>query len=245
VSELVFVGTSDAFGGGGRRQSAILLRAPQGTVLLDCGGTTVTGLASLGVARDEIDALVISHFHADHFGGIPQLVLAAIYEDQRKHPLRIAGPRGIEQRVNAAANALGHALAGRDLPFALTFQELPAGNPATVGPVRLAAFETNHSPDVCPHGFVVEAGDRRIVFSGDTGWFDALPVHARGADLFVCECTFEARGWSYHLSLEELTAHRDAFDCHRMVITHLGAAMSARRDRCEFETADDGMIVRL
>ena len=71
MTELVFVGTSDAFGAGGRRQSAMVLRAPHGAVLVDCGATTCTGLSAVGIPRAEIDAIVISHFHADHFGGVP------------------------------------------------------------------------------------------------------------------------------------------------------------------------------
>ena len=103
MSEALFIGTSDAFGAGGRRQSATLLRAGNGAVLVDCGATTLTGLHDLGVDRDEIDAIIISHFHGDHFGGIPLLLLAALYEDERKHPLRIAGPVGIEKRVRQLA----------------------------------------------------------------------------------------------------------------------------------------------
>jgi ribonuclease BN (tRNA processing enzyme) len=109
----------------------------------------------------------------------------------------------------------------------------------------VSAFETQHQPDACPHGFVLRAGRRHIVYSGDTGWFDGLPKAARGAELFICECTFESRGWNYHLSLEELAAHKGDFDCGRILLTHLGSAMSARRGRCDFETADDGMLVRL
>ena len=66
MSELVFVGTSDAFGAGGRRQSAILIRAASGTVLLDCGATTNTGLGQLEIERSEIDAILVTHFHAEH-----------------------------------------------------------------------------------------------------------------------------------------------------------------------------------
>ena len=78
--------------------------------------TTGTGLADLGIARAEIDAIVVSHFHADHFGGIPLILLAALYEDQRREPLRIAGPPGVEQRVRALARAINHAFLtrGRD-----------------------------------------------------------------------------------------------------------------------------------
>jgi ribonuclease BN (tRNA processing enzyme) len=245
MSELVFVGTSDAFGAGGRRQSAVFLRAPHGAVLIDCGGTTGSGLNALGIPRAEIDVILISHFHADHFAGVTQLLLASIWEDRRTRPLRIAGPRGIEARVLAAARALGHDFTERALPFPLLFQELAPGIEAEVGPVRVQSFETKHQPDACPHGFQIRAGRRQIVYSGDTGWFDELPKRAAGAELFVCECTFEHRGWDYHLSLEELAGHKGAFDCGRIVLTHLGAAMSARRGRCELETADDGMLVRL
>jgi ribonuclease BN (tRNA processing enzyme) len=113
MSEIVFVGTSDAFGAGGRRQSAVFLRAPGGGVLIDCGTTTATGFNHLGIDRNEIDSIVISHFHGDHYGGIPILLLAALYEDARKQPLRIAGPPGIEQQVRSLAAAMCYAIEDR------------------------------------------------------------------------------------------------------------------------------------
>jgi ribonuclease BN (tRNA processing enzyme) len=245
MTELVFVGTSDAFGAGGRRQSAMVLRAPHGAVLVDCGATTCTGLSAVGIPRAEIDAIVISHFHADHFGGVPTFLLASIYEDRRSRPLRVAGPPGIEARVRAAAAALGHALEERAFPFDLSFEELVAGTEQEIGPVRVRSFETKHQPDASPHGLGVQVGARRVVFSGDTGWFDGLPTQVRGSDLFVCECTLLTPQFEYHLSLEELSARRGAFDCGRMILTHLGEGMAARRGSCGFETADDGMVVKL
>ena len=90
MNEIVFVGTSDAFGAGGRRQSAIFVRDAAGGVLLDCGATTGSGLDALSIPRDAIDTILVSHFHGDHFGGIPLLLLAALYEDERRHPLRVS-----------------------------------------------------------------------------------------------------------------------------------------------------------
>lgn len=245
MNEVIFVGTSDAFGAGGRRQAAIVVRGPSGSVLLDCGATTPTGLAALGIPRQEIDAIVVSHFHADHFGGIPLYLLATLYEDRRRRPLRIAGPPGVEARVRAAAAALGHALEEREWPFPLQFQDLPAGSEREVGPVRVRSFETHHQADASPHGLVVDTGAARVVYSGDTGWFDGLPSQVRGADLFICECTFVEPQFEYHLSYEELMARKGEFDCHRMVLTHLGEQMSARRGSCSIETADDGLVIRL
>jgi ribonuclease BN (tRNA processing enzyme) len=245
MREVVFVGTSDAFGAGGRRQSAYLVRAASGSVLLDCGTTTGTGLAALGIEREEVDAIVLSHFHADHFGGVPLFLLGALYEDARRKPLIVAGPPGVEMRVRGAATALGHSIEGRRWSFPLHFVDLPAGAERTVGPVSICPFETLHSPESHPHGFTVSAGGRRITYSGDTGWFDALPARVRGSELFVCECTFVSPEFEYHLSLEELAGRRAEFDCGRMILTHLGEAMRSREQHDAYEVADDGLVAKL
>ena len=243
MNEVVFVGTSDAFGAGGRRQSAILLRGGSGGVLLDCGSTTGSGLDALGISRDEIDTILVSHFHGDHFGGIPLLLLAALYEDERRHPLSVIGPPGIERRVRELASAMGHPLDGRAFGFRLEFGEITAGRALELGPVRVDAFATYHSPDSYPHGLVLENGRTRIAYSGDTGWFEGLPRRVAGAQLFICECTYRQAGFEYHLNLETLERRRSDFDCGRIVLTHLGAEMADRS--CSFETADDGLRLRL
>ncbi len=245
MSEVVFVGTSDAFGAGGRRQSAILVRGANGGVLLDCGGTTVTGLCELGIDRGEIDAILVSHFHGDHFGGIPAFLLAALYEDQRTAPLRIAGPPDTEGHVRALAEAMGYGLSDRELSFPLFFDTVPTDGAIEVGPVRARSFETVHQPQTCPHGLVVDTGDTVVGYSGDTGWFDDLPRHVSGVDLFVCECTYHTDSFEYHLNYEELLQRKPSFDCGRVILTHLGVQMADRRGRCEFETADDGLVVKL
>ena len=96
-----------------------------------------------------------------------------------------------------------------------------------------------------PHGFVIETGGTRIAYSGDTGWFDALPSRVAGADLFICECTYHRTNFQYHLSHEELVANRSRFDCGRVIITHLGQEMVDRRATSDFEAADDGLTIRI
>jgi len=245
MNEVVFVGTSDAFGAGGRRQSAILVRGPRGTLLMDCGATTNTGLAELGVDRNEIETILISHFHGDHFGGIPLFLLAALYEDQRRTPLAIAGPPGIEARVRDLASAMGHGFDDHPRPFPVTFHEVKPGTEQEFGPAQVSAFETQHQLEANPHGYRVNLGGASIAYSGDTGWFEELPDRIAGVDLFACECTLFNRKVDFHLSLDEISSHRAQMDVGRLVLTHLGTEMSRRRDEIEFETADDGLVISL
>jgi ribonuclease BN (tRNA processing enzyme) len=245
LSEVVFIGTSDAFGAGGRRQSAVFVRGERGAMLLDCGATTNTGLAQLGLARDEIDVVLVSHFHGDHFGGIPAFLYAALYTDERRHPLEIVGPPEIEARVHALADAMGHTLGGREWTFPIRFREIHASESLEAGPARIEAFATQHQPEANPQGYRVEIGRDRIAYSGDTGWFDALPGHVAGSHLFICECTLHEAHLDFHLSLEELREHRNDLDCGRLVLTHLGDEMAGQRGRIEIETADDGLVVKL
>lgn len=245
MSEVVFIGTSDAFGAGGRRQSAIFARGERGGMLFDCGATTNTGLSQLGIKRDEIDVILISHFHGDHFGGIPAFLYAALYTDARRHPIEIAGPPEIEARVYDLARAMGHHLEDREWTFPLHFREIHAGESLSAGPAEIQAFATQHQPDANPQGYRVQLGRDRIAYSGDTGWFDGLPGHIAESDLFICECTLHAAQLDFHLSLEELREHRDDLDCGRLILTHLGEEMSEQRGQIEIETADDGLAVKL
>ena len=78
MSEIVFVGTGDAFNSGGRRNSAILVRDAGHSILLDCGPTTLGGLKELGIDPLEIDAIALSHFHGDHTGQLAPFTNATL-----------------------------------------------------------------------------------------------------------------------------------------------------------------------
>lgn len=245
MSEVIFVGTSDAFGAGGRRQSAILLRAKRGSALLDCGPTTLTGLVALQVARDEIDTIVLTHYHGDHFGGVPLFLLAAKYCDLRRRPIHIVGPGNVREKIETASLALGHPMDEGDWPFEIRYGTLDVNREVAAGPVGIRAFETNHQADSLPHGVMVDMEGSRIAYSGDTGWFDKLPDLVRGAELFISECTQYDGEFPYHLNYRQLEAHKSEFECGRIILTHLGPEMTDRRGVGSFETADDGLVLKL
>ena len=96
---VTFLGTGDAFSAGGRHMAAYLIESPEGSLLLDCGPTILASLNRHGLSAEPIDAVLLSHFHGDHFGGLPFLFLHYLYIEPRSRPLKIVGPPEVEDRV--------------------------------------------------------------------------------------------------------------------------------------------------
>ena len=239
MTEVQFVGTGDAVGSGGRRQSAILLRDRGHTLLLDCGATTVLGLKELGVDPREIDAVAISHFHGDHVSGLPFLLLDYVFADPRDTPITIFGPTGIEDRIRQLTRDYSYSLEDHGR-YEVKFREFEIGKPMSSAGFSVTPAPAFHQPETLPHMLRVQTEDRLIVFTGDTGWHDDLPQHARDADLLISECMMLQEGFKYHLSHERLVAERARFSCKQIVLTHLSSEVLAEVDRLEFETVSDG-----
>src|SRR5205823_387130 len=152
------LGTGDPFGSGGRFQSAILLEGGGGPVLLDCGATTPVALARAGVRPSDLAAVVLSHLHGDHLGGLPFLLFgdALAARDGAPWPARagtllVAGPAATAERIDRALKSFaypGLAELGRQQP--ITFVELPAGQPTPVGPCSVTAVPVDHEPVTSP-----------------------------------------------------------------------------------------------
>jgi ribonuclease BN (tRNA processing enzyme) len=218
-------GCGDAFGSGGRLQTCFHVQTDAYRFLIDCGSTALIGLKRYGLDPHSVDAILISHFHGDHFGGLPFLLTEAKFSG-RTTPLTIVGPPGLEARVKGAIQAL-FAGSKLDYPFELRFTEYREGEPAGIGPLELTALPVQHSAGSVPHGLRIALDGRVIGFSGDTEWTPALVEIARDADLFICECAGFDTTVPIHLDYATLLAHRSELDCQRMMLTHMGPKVLA------------------
>jgi ribonuclease BN (tRNA processing enzyme) len=228
---LTFLGCGDAFGSGGRLQTCMHLEAAGLSVLVDCGASACVSLKRFGVDPLAIDAVIISHFHADHFAGLPFLLIESRIRG-RAAPLVVAGPPGIEDRVASAMAALFPG-STTVCPFPTRYVEYAANSTITLGPLNVTAFPVLHVPETRPHAVRVDAGNAVIAYSGDTEWTDVLADAARGTDLFICEASTLDRSIPAHLSYASILEHRAALDCRRLVLTHMGEDVIAAARRID------------
>ena len=240
-----FLGSGDAFGSGGRFQACIHVRSQDSSVLLDCGASSLIAMRRFGVEPNAIDAILVSHLHGDHFGGIPFFILDAQFLSKRERPLLIAGPPGIETRVRQAQEALFPGSSQTEQQYEIRFLEWQDRQQAAIGGIAATPFEVVHASGAPPFALRLEVDGKTIAYSGDTEWTDALIGAAQGADLFICEANFYDRGVKFHLDYETLMSHRDELHCKRLVLTHMNMEMLARLPSLDVEAAEDGKEIVL
>lgn len=243
--QVTVLGSGDAFGSGGRLNSAYLVQAPGATFLIDCGTTVLQGLKRSGINPAEIDFVCLSHLHGDHFGGVPFLFMDFLYDSRRDRPLTIYGPPGTEARVNALFAALYSRQATEPMPFPVAFVELNPSGRTVVQGVGVEAFAVPHVTELVCYGLRFAVAGRTIAYSGDTGWTDDLVERTRDVDLFICECsTFETR-LDIHIAYPEIAAKAASLRCKRLLLSHLGSEPLRRRSEISLELAEDGMVIAL
>ncbi|MEZ4828369.1 MAG: MBL fold metallo-hydrolase [Bacteroidia bacterium] len=245
MAKLTLLGCGDAFGSGGRFYTCFLLEASGKKILIDCGATALASMKKHGVFPGEIDAIVISHLHGDHFGGIPFFLLDAQHVSQRTKNLIIAGPRNIASRTAIASEALYPNSWRSERGFDLEFEEMTAETTTVLPGAKITPFTVEHPSGSDSFGLRIEAEGKVIAFTGDTEWTDTLIPLSAGADLFICECYQYDRKLRFHIDYMTLLDHKDELSCKRMVLTHMSDNMLAKAADSVFECGFDGMEILL
>jgi ribonuclease BN (tRNA processing enzyme) len=198
-----------------------------------------------GVDPAQIETILITHLHGDHFGGLPFFLLNSQFVGRRTRPLVIAGSPGLAARLEAAQEILFPGSSATAWRFDLQLVELPAGETATIGSFAVRPSTVVHASGAPAYALRVECNGKILAYSGDTEWIDTLFEVARDADLFICEAyTFE-RKLRYHLAYQTLMDHRVALGCRRLVLTHLSEDMLSRLASLEVEIASDGLVLSI
>ena len=240
-----FIGSGDAFGSGGRANTCFHVTGHDVNFLIDCGASSLPALKRFGIARDDIDLVLITHFHGDHFGGLPFLLLDAQFT-RRTRPLVIAGPEGIERRLAQVMEALFENSSRTKQRFDLGVVALRPEEVHSFGKVEVTPFAVVHGEFGGPFlGYRIEAEGRVIAYTADTEWTETLIPLGRNADLLIAEAYTYDKPVRNHLSLNTLQAHLAEIKPKRLVLTHMSDDMLGRLDTLGHEPASDGMVVEI
>lgn len=246
--KLTVIGCSDAFGSGGRLQTCFHVAHAGGEFLIDCGATSLIGLARQQIDPNRISTIYITHLHGDHFSGLVWWLIHAIHVAKRTAPLTVAGPEGTEKRFLTTAEALFPGSTETPRRFELSFIPYRERAPLVLGPVHVTPYEVSHPSGAPPYALRFDVDGRTLAFSGDTEWTDSLIPAANGADLFICECSAFDKEARYHLNWRTIEQNLDRLGARRFLLTHMGPEMLANRHAVKdprVMLGEDGQILEL
>jgi ribonuclease BN (tRNA processing enzyme) len=239
--KLTVIGSSPAWPNSGGAHAGYLVEDP-GSTLLDCGPGVLSRLRK----RDgwpKVTAIVITHFHLDHWGDLVPWVWGSLYRkgqgDSSARPELWLPPAGAQQLEH-----FGCLLGSPDMfERAFEVREYMPDAPFESGAHTVTAVQVPHYR-IEAYALKVSDGERTLVYSGDSGPSTTLGRLARQADLFLCEATLasgeldgEPRG---HLSLPEAITTFKSSGAKRLLITHRPQEL-----KTETELAHDGLVLEL
>lgn len=237
--KLTVLGCSGTYPGPTSACSSYLLEADGFRLVLDAGNGSLGELQNHCDVLD-IDAVLLSHLHADHC-----LDLVANSYARRYHPdgippkLPVYGPVSTQDRLCGAFERRPD----DGLSDIYDFRTIGPGC-VQLGPFRVELARVNHPVEA--YAVRLSAGGGSVTYSGDTGACDQLVRLARGTDLFLCEAAFldePDNPPGIHLSGREAGEHATRADAGRLVLTHLVPWGDAKRSEEEAADAYPGDLV--
>jgi ribonuclease BN (tRNA processing enzyme) len=239
------LGAGDAFASKGRFQAGYVISGAGHHILMDAGPTLLSSMKRVGLSTGDLDLVLISHLHGDHFSGLPFLILEYMYETPRSRPLILAGPPLLEERTWTLFRTMFPETDPADVARQLQFMVLEPGRSRQLdASLQVHSIRTPHMVNHLSLGFRIELGSKTIAFSGDTGWTEDLIPLSAGADLFLCECTYyDQPALDFHISYTQFMSQRARFDPRHLVLTHIGREVLERESQIALEMANDGMVI--
>lgn len=234
---ITVLGAGAAYARAGGACAGFLVQHDAVNVWLDAGNGSFSNLQKHLHHRD-VDALVLSHNHADHLSDALPFMYALGF-DPIDEP-KVVPLYATTDVVKALSGSLGDV--SRSI-FEKVFDIRSVSDPFEVGTLAFEPFRTKHPPPTW--GFRITNNDRTAVYTADTAWFDELPELCRGADLLICEATFvEGAEASPDIHLWATEAGRVAQEAEakKLVLTHVWPTFDVEQAVHEASTAYSGPI---
>lgn len=246
--KLTILGSGTCIPSRRRGSSGYLVETGDNRILFDCGNGTTWKLEQLNVSYHDIDYIFLTHFHPDHTADLIPFLFATKYpfNSQRLKPLKIYGPAGFERFYSNLTGAYGEWIN----PENLEIKEIE--NEFSTDDFSISTFKTLHTDNST--GYVLSHENKKLVYTGDTGYFDALCEICNDADIFIVECALpDSVINDRHMSPENISRILQNSNPSKTVLTHLYPPMDemdlreyfSEFDNTEVIVAEDLMVIEV
>lgn len=218
--KLTILGSGTCIPSINRGSSGYLLETGDKRILLDCGNGTTWKLEKAGINYLDIDYIFITHFHPDHTADLIPFLFATKYphNKQRSKPLFLYGPKGLSRFYQNLTNLYGSWMQ----PDELEIYEIP--EELNTDHFSVKTFKTVHTEKSI--GYEILHNNKRVVYTGDTGYFERLCEISDKADIFIVECSVSnSEKNDRHLCPEEITNLLKNSSPKKTVLTHFYPSM--------------------
>ena len=204
---VTILGCSGGYARAGGACSGYLVRTETTTVWLDAGAGTFANLQRY-ISLDDIDVVVLSHEHPDHWRDLEGLYVAYRYGDAARENIPVFAPAGLRE------------LAYFDTEPVLDWHTVADGASVEAGGLRFSFSRTDHGPETL--AVRIDADDRSMAFSADTGPAWSFAQLGSGINVALCEATLDEahEGTVQHLSGRQAGAMAADAGVERLVLTH-------------------------
>ncbi len=238
--KLTVLGSCGTYPVPGNACSGYLLTHDGFTLWMDAGSGTLANLQQ-HTGIDRVDAVAISHMHADHFTDLYPFLYAVEFGPWGPRRIPILSPRN---GPDLFGRILGGQSDGKQFPKVFDWAAVEPGEESDVGPFRIRTFPAAHSIENLT--MRIEAGGSVLCYSGDTGPNPALALAAQGADLFVCEASWQdgesAISQPIHLTARQAGLAAAEAGVDRLVLTHIWPHYDRSRSLEQAASEFDGVV---
>lgn len=215
MKECFILGSGNAFNMDGRGHTAFLLDQK---LLIDCGATTLLKIQEFRIDISHLKGILITHFHGDHFAGIPFLLIYFKYILNRREPLFLIGPKELKAKFQQLMNLNYPDI---ELPFPMEFQEMDKSDAISFEDYKIVSCPITHKEESI--GYQIFDKNHSFAFTGDTKLNHEVIELFKHIDIGILELSL----WENpnkevaHVSLQELIEIRDQIKVRRLYFNHL------------------------
>ncbi len=244
MRRLKILGCGDAFANGGRHTTSFLVHQEGKGFLIDCGSSTLVRLKQEGFTVKNINTIFITHFHGDHYGGLPFLLISMKFEINDGHKLTVIGPEGIKEKTRNLQESMYPGTGVLVDELNIDFIEYNMSLQKLEG-VSFQSYAVTHSPPSIPHGIKITWGGKSLAFSGDTEWDDNLIELSNSTEIFITECNNLKIDSPGHLSLKTLREKFAKLNTGKVLLSHMGPEILSEQVGDDFIKLKDGFEMDL